>query len=778
MRTTEPTDLASLQRNIERLIKSQQLLNLSRKPDVSRAKRQPDQVTLEQLFENASLLQRALLHSESAYTVLAAAQARNQEYQVDVLEAEILRGQSGDLERDHMMRGVMLASEYQLIARQSQSLLRADDKRLREAAQSGVRRLLSINQRVAHSYAQPLDGVECGRALDVYESVLLAHASDDQFAGLHSVLLANLRDQFCRRFSGANYDGRRVEDYRGDGLLGSRSPLARASVLNNHNLSRLQETRLGPEYARQIDVQAPEEPTTDLYTAALDPTASNHRDAKRILTKLVIAGGLTEMTGLLTHVIANGNAVQEPPADYRKFGQLLTGTAAEQRFQAVQALFDACYGAAGVKAIRDYVLAFRRHGNGGRLDRIDVPAAQPLAGWGPQQYPHEDKPYWRINKADTLTAVTTPEEISLVEQVVEQLPTVRDFQAAMIKDILESTVALNGFQMILPPDILVAVQPVADHYPAVRVTWSNDEKRFQFDLDEQLQLAAEAQKNPLCDAMRAVVIAGLHDQLSINTITTRSVRATTETKPTRPKDTEQLDSTQPNRPVRIHPAGNFIVTLSEPVDPAEVTHHIAAVDDSSVKLTVERRAHWADLAPQLTIQSRQQALDRLLAEQPDCVSTEEQQLLRRVILQPGSHRLSLERIITDLLANEQRGRRLLDNSRPWHQLLERLQELEAEIYDEALQHYVGITSNRPQGPLPKILTMADRMQSDATAQAVRGTTQSVPMRSKPTQTYVPSARYEYVVPMRERGVAKTKQYTIMRGKSAVEALWQILNPGV
>jgi hypothetical protein len=778
MRPTEPTDLAGLQRSIEKLIKSQQLLNLSRHPDVSKAKRQPDQVTLDQLFEHASLLQRALHHPESAYTVLAAAQARNQEYQVDVLETEILRGQSGDLERDHTMRGVILASEYQLIARQSQGLLRADDRKVREAAQSGVRRLLSINQRVARSYAQPLDGVECGRALDVYASELLAHASDDQFAGLHSVLFANLRNEFCRRFAGADYDGRRVEDYRGDGLLGSRSLLARASVLNNHNLSRLQETRLGPEYARQIDAQLSDEPTTDLYTAALDPTADQHRDAKRILTKLVIAGGLTEMTALLTHVIANGNAVQEPPADYQKFGQLLTGEAAEQRFKAVQALLDACYGATGVKAVRDYVFAFRRHATGARLDRIDVPATRPLTGWAPQQYPHEDKPYWRINKAETLTAATAPEEISLVEQVVEQLPAVRDFQAAMIKDILESTVALNGFQMILPPDILVAVQPVADRYPAVQVTWSNDEKRFQFELDEQLQLATETPKNPLCDAMRAVVIAGLHDQLSINTITTRSVRTTTESKPTKSNNPEQPDSTQPNKPVRIHPAGNFIVTLSEPADPAEVTHHITAVDDSSIKLTVERRAHWADLAPQLTMQSRQQALDRLLAEQPDCVSAEEQHLLRRVILQPGSHRLSLERIITDLLANEQRGKRLLDNSRPWHQLLERLQELEAEIYDEALQHYVGVTSNEPQGPLPKILTMASRMQSDATAQAARGTTQSIPMRTKPTQTYVPSARYEYEVPMRERGVAKTKQYTIMRGKSAVEALWQILNPGV
>jgi hypothetical protein len=238
------------------------------------------------------------------------------------------------------------------------------------------------------------------------------------------------------------------------------------------------------------------------------------------------------------------------------------------------------------------------------------------------------------------------------------------------------------------------------------------------------------------------------------------------------------------------------------------------VNPNDVRLMVDRKPHWQDLAPDLTRVARLNVLgdlqnDGLLS---NC-SEGQNYLLLDALTNDIAHLLSVRRIITELMKRKGAdGSPVLPASLPVTEILRRFSfdetdtadapsnaaqptaaeepnyRTEADYYNEALaaQDALGEKATIRLPAITPVLrrdkvtqqeyvhrpSIGQRIEMDKVAMTEAGVNYPVPPRRRSTQTYVPFHRLA-AIPVREQ-VTRKKNYTIIRAESAVAALTTLL----
>lgn len=344
---------------------------------------------------------------------------------------------------------------------------------------------------------------------------------------------------------------------------------------------------------------------------------------------------------------------------------------------------------------------------------------------------------------------------------------------ALIHDVQESRVALVERTILMRPDVKLTVTPKPSDFPACDITLVTDNFHTTLSLDNKLsvgQSEAGAEVGDVTKMMRALAVAVLHDQLSYSAVTGAEASSANPA-------TSSGEGTEPpvRRPVRVHHADRYIIMTDQPEDPAIVSPSVRITGGSAI-IHVERRPHWSDRAPQLTRQARELALEQFKEGHPK-IADDVFVLMQQALTQEDAHRLTVRRILTDLYDEHRHHKRLLPADFPLAEALDQLPALEEEYYAMALGHYVGSVEDKipPQGPLPRLYTMAERMDKDRQTMAKRGLQGiSIPPRQRPTETYVSSTQFEVPLTFSQGGIGRGRGYTVIEAQSATQALTRLL----
>lgn len=411
-----------------------------------------------------------------------------------------------------------------------------------------------------------------------------------------------------------------------------------------------------------------------------------------------------------------------------------------------------------------------------------------------------------------------PDSIAMTEMTEHQQQTVVDYVTALYLDIQESTVALGEThtELCLPGNgttWYVTTKPDSTKaFPACTLHIVSDKELFTLQLNDQLQFVPElrtdlvAKTKQALELCRSYAIAALHDQLSISHVTTVD-------QPTRPPaEKPPAGEPKPNKSPRVRRLKNLVVIAK-----GEQAEHMALsaiadpVTPTDLRLMVDRRPHWQDLAPDLTRQARLNVLaDLQQVGLLDSCSDEQRALLHEALTGETAHLLSSRRIIEELAKRQKKdGTPVLPKTLPVAELLKRFQSMdpvetegaatlepsyktEDDYYNAQLQEqdargdestirFPGIfpVTRRDQitGEVKLYRpSVGQRLEADKIAMRDAGVDYQIPQRRLPTQTYVPFHRLA-AIPVHDR-VTQKKQYTIIRAESAVKALSALLEETV
>ncbi|EKD76052.1 MAG: hypothetical protein ACD_43C00240G0004 [uncultured bacterium] len=763
--------------------------------------------TISDLFQNGRVIHSALVYPELTRQILTQSrnpeQRRQHERQApkpkkDTLKARadagvardelisttlytsVLERSSENLERDMHNRAIMLASlfaEFDIIDSGITKQSSGQTRDLTSIAHRLLRRYHNLAEAVPKSFPEPLNGRGAGSFIETVFTETSRPTDytaglDDRTSGIFG---PHLRDRFCREYYGDDYDGYAIEDYRGDGLLQCTNPITRGVFLNNPASFSDAIDRHPLWQAMTIEQEKflPAEPSTDIYTAALNPKHPRYQAAHRILRKYIFATKPEESVSFLTHITANGDDVSDPVSNYRNFGLSLIRPDALERQKRIGAMLTELYGVAGKDYYDAFVNQFKRYGMGdGKLQAAKATQISPRSELEVRQHRNAQRPYLRVVEH----IPQTDEHIGafIPELSIEQEQGLTPLTTAMVADIRESTVALTPLQRVTG-DTLMQIIPKPDNFPAMEIVLTNDEFTLTITLDPDLEIvspATDIKLQRMAIGIRAQALALIHDELlAVQEITcgSRTTPAGVEKTPSDTKPTR--------RPTRVHRTKKFLVFGEAAEDEDLVHHQVTNVSGDQAMLTVDRRPHWSDRAPQLTTEARRHALNQWLTANEGKYDNL-RPVLENALLQETAHRLSIRRILTGLFEQERQRRKMLPNDFPLHDAIENLTTNTEERYQVLLQEYTYPNQSTDQaaaGPLPNIYRMSERMAADQRKMQEFGIEpMSIPDRMKPTETYMPFARYQTPFKLDSSGFGRIKQYTVIRSNTAFESVQKII----
>ncbi|EKD76053.1 MAG: hypothetical protein ACD_43C00240G0005 [uncultured bacterium] len=412
----------------------------------------------------------------------------------------------------------------------------------------------------------------------------------------------------------------------------------------------------------------------------------------------------------------------------------------------------------------------------------------------------------------------------------------KEYAMALVADIREATVAIGETSTTVDlgndqiPWTVLSKASTSRPFPARTIRLIGQTDMIELALNEKLEfeppLKTELSSGDtqLLQLARSYVIAALHDQLSYSNVTTieaavdAAVVVTDQVRKPRPRPAST------KKPQRVRRLKNLVVVNRAEVD----AHTTLAIQTNPEKLgedilLVDRKPHWADMAPQLTVEARMHVLVDLENEGLFTSCTREQiDLMKTALIGPEAHLMSGRRILQDLSCRRKGdGTPVLPNELPLNDIIARFTtgaeiddatnvapNTEESYYQQLLTTYAGEDINfaetgplpaeklvgikkehKPAGRLPAILpiirhdsasgedkiyrpSIGQRLEADKAAMAEAGVDYQIPDRRLPTQTYVPYHRMA-AIPITER-VTRKKNYTVIRAESAVAALTTLL----
>ena len=656
--------------------------------------------------------------------------------------------------------------------------------------------------------------LECGKFVDSIISTVSAnsqalHTRRDTVEALISIMGPLVKEKFAKaEHNGAYDDIFVIQDFQADMLMTAESDVARKVALNA--LSPTMRNAIGRSPLLSALAQYPlaTDITAERYhEAVFDESHPQHTRALRTLRKFMVVTQPSEHSLYLAHMAQATDAFIVMP-DKGSLMSVTDTARGRQRFNYLKSLHGQLYGAAGMMYLDtslDHTIARLISGQANSLPPGEAPTLN--KDYTVDQLPLPDGTIQRRMVERLPIAELTPNDVELPELTAEQLQQLNKLIAKMEADIAEATAGLHQNYMLTSPEAIIRVIPDTEVFPQALVTYINDQVATQLVVNQSSEvdsaLTATADTNPSVKAtLTALGLALLHDQLPTLRI------GAEELQPAEPTQSDNSSTTSPKPPQptdkpkvpQIRKTGGFVVFSPDGEIDAhtEITVTPAETDEdgATIMIDVDRAPHWADLAPQLTLQARETAIDTYLSEQAPPLDEPVAMALRKALTRDGGHTSSIRRIIEKLVATEHKGQRVLPMDFPAHAAIEQLTALEEQAYQHNLAEYIGgptadsigITINHirnvqaymndpkqfpKEGRLPRYATIEQSIQKDRERMAAAGKVYAVPHRQRSTQTYQPYAHFQ-------RNATITQPYTrvgklaYVKGETAVEAVQAII----
>lgn len=613
----------------------------------------------------------------------------------------------------------------------------------------------------------------------------------------------HMRARFAKNYLGREPNPLEFGEYGIDAALQARQPIARSALMAaTAMVGVMRDPRIINPFLSELKRNSPrlsEELNQTISKGLYDRTDVNHDSVMRMMRKQLLIGDPPTTINQLIHWATQSETTFDAGSmrtpDY---GKVIDLVPVQERMVIARTLVAELFGESGRTIFARYLDQLRGHVP--YRDRIKtLKQLQQQSHWrkatlfeaktGKQQFRAVEG--W---KQDTVPS----DHLPMTELPEYNQRPMEEYTTAMINDIKESTVALGDTRtdIQLPGYenkwVLYTKSLSEKPFPACELRLIGEKDMIDVELDDNLQFLP-----PLADHIprltqqalevcRRYAIASLHDHLAYNHVITTEPRLSPA--PDRPRP----ETAKSEKPPRVQRLKNLIVvpTGKEADHTALSVQQDPTTAKGEVTLMVDRKPHWADMAPELTLQARGQvfadlARDGLLATCND----EQHALLHTALTGPNTHLLSARRIITELFQQRtSEGKSVLPPMLSKDELMQRFEQYEEEYYAAALLEQESALEERSIR-LPTILpimrkdrstgepklfraSIGQRIAENRAAMIAAGVTPQIPDRQRPTQTYVPWHRMA-TIPLTQ-SVTRKRNYIIIRADSAVQALTALL----